>query len=71
MMAELESKYNLVGLPSISMLIDLYGRVSTAMLASKTLDDLAKMIEWGTQGNGQAPIIINTKKSLTPKGHCQ
>ena len=54
MMAELESKYNLVGLPSISMLIDLDGRVSTAMLASKMLNDLAKMIEWGTQGNGQA-----------------
>ena len=58
MMAELESKYNLVGLPSISMLIDLDGRVSRAMLESKTMDDLAKMIVWGMVWHS---ITINTK----------
>ena len=47
MMAETESKYNLLGLPSISVLINRDGRVSKAVLASKTMDDLAKIIEWG------------------------
>ena len=47
MMAESEAKYNLLGLPSISMLIDLDRRFSRAVLASKTIKDLAKMIEWG------------------------
>ena len=47
MMAETESNYNLVGLPSISVLINLDGRVSKAVLARKTMDDLAQMIEWG------------------------
>ena len=47
MMAEMESKYKLMGLPSISVLINRDGRFSKAVLASKRMDDLAKMIEWG------------------------
>ena len=47
MMAEKESKYNLVGLPSNSVWLDRDGRVSKAVLASKMMDDLAKIIEWG------------------------
>ena len=36
-----------MGLPSISVLINRDGRVSKAVLASKKMDDLAKIIEWG------------------------
>ena len=50
MIFKLKSKYNLVGLPSISMLIDLDGRVSRAVLASKAMEVLAKMIECGHSG---------------------
>ena len=71
MMAETESKYNLVGLPSISVLINRDGRVSKAVLASKMMDDLAKIIEWGTQMNGPALNNHRPQKSLTPKGHFQ
>ena len=50
MMAETESKYHPVGLPSISVLINRDGRVSKAVLACKTMDDLANMMEWGHSG---------------------
>ena len=49
-MAEPESKFDLVGLPSFCMLTDLDGRVSRAVLASKMMDDLAKVIECGHSG---------------------
>ena len=70
-MAELESKYNFEGPPSISLLINLDGRVSRDLLASMTMEYLSKMIEWGTQGNG---LVLNNhqqQKSLTPKDYCQ
>ena len=48
------------------------GRVSKAVLACKTMDDLANMMEWGHSGGMvRHSITINPKKSLTPKGHCQ
>ena len=50
MMAELESKYNLEDLPSISMLINLDGRVFRALLASMMMEDQAKIIEWEHSG---------------------
>ena len=50
MMAEPEPKYNLEGLSSISMLIGLDGSVSSDLLASETMEDLAKMIERGHSG---------------------
>ena len=64
-------KYNLVGLPSIKILINRYGRVSKAVLGSKTMDDLANMMEWGTLGNDPALNNHQPQKSLTPKGHFQ
>ena len=63
-------KYNLVGLPSISVLINRNGRVSKAVLASKMMGDLANMMEWGTLGNGPAINNRQPQKGLTPKGHC-
>ena len=69
MMDETESKYNLEGLPSISMLIDLDWGVSWAPLASMAMEDLDKMIEC-THGNGKAlNNHIQAKKSLMPKCH--
>ena len=44
------------------MLIDLDGRVSRAVLASKTMDDSAKMIEWGHSGEW-----FGTQKPSTAK----
>ena len=61
MMAETESKYNPVGLPSISVLINRDGRVCKAVL--KTMDDLANMMECGALGGMvQHSITIYPKK---------
>ena len=50
MKAHLESKYKLEGLPFNSMSIELERRVSRTLLASMTIEDMAKMIEGGHSG---------------------
>ena len=67
MMDEPESKYNLEGLASISMLMDLDRRVSKALSACMTMEYLAKMIDWGTlRGMVWHSITIHSKKSKGP-----
>ena len=61
-------KIQLVGLPSISVLINWDGRVSKVVLTCKTMDDLANMMEREHLGEWSS---TQPQKSLTPKGYCQ